>query len=98
MTEVNTQKLWSFDLVTEEGINVPIWIIVRFQQSDREHDQNTNNDTFYGPLITSAQCIIGTKRYTDNSILLIYNDDYSQGYGQIEQAFRALTKDQILQP
>ena len=28
-----------------------------------------------------------------------YNDDdYSQGYGQIKEAFKALTKDDILQP
>ena len=28
-----------------------------------------------------------------------YNDDdYSQGYGQIKEAFRALTKDKIIQP
>ena len=26
------------------------------------------------------------------------DDDYNQGYGQIKEAFRALTKDDILQP
>ena len=26
------------------------------------------------------------------------DDDYNQGYGQIEEAFKALTKDDILQP
>ena len=32
-------------------------------------------------------------------MLLNYNDDdYSQGYGQIKEAFKALTKDNILQP
>ena len=31
---------------TQEGIDVPIWIIVGFQQCDRQHDQNLNNDTF----------------------------------------------------
>ena len=58
-----------------------------------------NNDTFYRPLVTSAQCIIGTEKYPDGGILLNYNDDnYSQGYGQIKQAFKALTKDNLLQP
>ena len=58
-----------------------------------------NNDTFYRPLVTSAQCIIGTEKYPDSGILLNYNDDdYSQGYGQIKEAFKALTKDNILQP
>ena len=75
MKEVNTQKLWSFELVTQEGINVPIWIIVSFQQSDRQNDQNLNNDTSYRPPVTSAHCIIGTEKYPDSAIFLNYNDD-----------------------
>ena len=99
MKEVNTQNLWTFELGTQEGINVPIWIFVGFQQSNRQNEQNLNNDTFYRPLVTSAQCIIGTEKYPDTSILLNYNDDnYCQGYGLIKQAFKALTKDDLLQP
>ena len=99
MKEVNTQNLWSFELGTQEGINVPIWIIIGFQQSHRQHDQNLNKDTFYRPPVTSAQCIIGTEKYPDSAILLNYNDDdYSQGYGLIKQAFKDLTKDDILEP
>ena len=99
MKEVYTQKLWSFELGTQEGINVPIWIIVGFQQSDRQPDQNLNNYTFYRPPMTSAQCIIGTEKYPDSAFLLNYNaDDYSQGYTQIKEAFRALSKDDILKP
>ena len=40
MKEVNTQNLWTFELGTQEGINVHIWVIIGFQQSDRQHDQN----------------------------------------------------------
>ena len=99
MKEVNTQNLWTFELGTQEGINVPIWIFVAFQQNDRQNDQNLNNDTFYRPLVTSAQCIIGTEKYPDSGILLNYNDyDYSQAYGEIKEAFKALTKDNLLQP
>ena len=99
MKEVNTQNLWTFELGTQEGVNVPIWIFVAFQQNDRQNDQNLNNDTFYRPLVTSAQCIIGTEKYPDSGILLNYSDDnYSQGYGQIKEAFKALTKDNLLQP
>ena len=29
--------------------------------------------------------------------MLTYDDEYSQGYGQIKEAFRALAKDDILQ-
>ena len=99
MKEVNTQNLWNFELGSQEGVNIPIWIFEAFQQSDRQNSQNLNNDTFYRPLVTSAQCIIGTEKYPDTSILLNYNDDdYSQGYGQIKEAFKALTKDNLLQP
>ena len=46
MEEVNTQSFWTFELGVQEGINVPIWIYVVFQQSNRQHDQNLNNDAF----------------------------------------------------
>ena len=99
MKEVNTQKFWTFELGTQEGINIPTWVFVAFQQNDRQHDQNLNNDTFVRLLVISAQVVIGTERYPDSAILLNYeDDDYSQGYGQIKEAFRALTKDDILKP
>ena len=99
MKEVNTQNFWIFELGTQEGINIPTSIFVAFQQNDRQHDQNLNNDTFVRLSVISAQTIIGTERYPDSAILLNYDDDdYSQGYGQIKEAFKALTKDDILQP
>ena len=99
MKEVNTQNFWTFELGTQEGINIPIWIFVGFQQNDRQHDQNLNNDTFVRLPVISAQVIIGTERYPDCGVLLNYDDDdCSQGYGLIEEAFRALTKDDILKP
>ena len=30
MTEKNTQSFWNFKLGTQEGVNVPKWIIVAF--------------------------------------------------------------------
>ena len=99
MKEVNTQNFWTFELGTQEGINIPSWIFIAFQQNDRQHDQNLNNDTFVRLPITSAQVIIGTERYPDSGILLNYDDDnYSQGYGELKEAFKSLTKDDILQP
>ena len=98
MKEVNSQNFWTFELGVQEGINVPIWIYVVFQQSDRKPDQILNNDASYRMPVTSCQGIIGNSKHPDSGFLLSYNDDdYSQGYGQIE-AFRALTKDNILQP
>ena len=99
MKEVNNQNLWNFELGSHENMNVPIWIIIGFQQRDRQDSQNLNNDTFCRLPVVSAQCIIGTEKYLDAGILLNYDDDdYSQGYHQIKEAFRALTKDDILQP
>ena len=99
MKEVNTQNFWTFELGTQEGINIPTWIFVAFHQNDRQHDQNLNNDTFIRLPVISSQVVIGTERYPDSAILLNYDDDdYSQGYGLIKQAFKALTRDDILQP
>ena len=43
--------------------------------------------------------IIVTENYPDIGILLKYvDDDYSQGCGQIEEAFRALPEGDIFQP
>ena len=81
--EVNTQSLQGFELGTQE-INNPICINIGFQRRGRQKSQNFHNDTFYRPLVTSGQCIIGTKKYTDSAILLIPDDDdYCHGYGQL---------------
>ena len=99
MKEVNTQNFWTFELGTQEGINIPTWVFVAFQQNDRQQDQNLNNDTFVRLPVISAQVVIGTERYPDSGILLNYDDDdCSQGYGLIKEAFKALTEDDILQP
>ena len=98
MKEKN-QNLWNFDLGSQEGMNVSIFIIIGFQQQDRQDSQNLNNDTFCRLPFVSVQCIIGTEKYPDAGILLNYDDDdYTQGYSQVKEAFRALTKDDILQP
>ena len=79
-------------------MNIPIWIIKCFQQQDRQDSQNLNNDTFCRLPVVSAQGVIGTEKYPDSGILINYDDDdYSQGYHQIKEAFTALTKDDILQ-
>ena len=99
MKEVITQNLWTFELGTQEGINVPIWFFIVFQQNDRQHYRNLNNDNFYRMPVVSTQVIIGTEKYPDVWILTNNDDDdYSQGYHQIKEAFRAVTKDDILQP
>ena len=58
MKEVNSQNLWNFELGSQENINVPIWIIIGFQQQDRQDSQNLNNHTFYRLPVVSAQKVI----------------------------------------
>ena len=97
MKEVNNQNLWNFELSSHEKINVLIWIIIEFQQRDGQDSQNLSDDTFCRLPFVSAQCIIGTENFADAGILSNYDDDdYSQGYHQIKEAFKASTKDDIL--
>ena len=96
---MNIEKLWTVDLGTQEEIYVLQWIIVGFQQSDRQDSQNLIKDAFYRLPATSAQFICGTENYHDSAILIIYeDDDYSRGHGQIKEAFTALTKIDICKP
>ena len=99
MKEANTQNLLSFEIGGYENMNVPSLIFTGFQQRKRQDSQNLPNDSFYRPPVTSAQCIISNEKYPDSAILLNYIDDlHSQVYGLIKEAFRALTKDDILKP
>ena len=99
MRQVNNQKQRNFELASQETMNSPIWIIIGFQQQDRQDSQNLNEDTFCRLPVVSAQCGIGTEKYSDAVILLNYDDgEYNQGYSQIKETFRALTKHIILKP
>ena len=80
-------------------MNIPIWTNIGFQEEDRHDSQNLNNDTFCRLPVVSAQIVIGTEKHPDAGISLFYdNDDYSQGYSQTKEAFKALTEDDVLQP
>ena len=68
MKEVNNQNLWNFDLGSQKNMNLLIWIIIGFQQQDRQDSQDLNNDTFCRLPVVSAQCVIGTK----NILMLAY--------------------------
>ena len=59
MKEVKYQKLCTFESSSQESMNVPILIIVGFQQRDKQDSQDKNNDTFCRLPAVSAQLIIG---------------------------------------
>ena len=68
-------------------------MIISLQQQDRQSSQDLNNGTFCRLPITSAQCFIVTEKNPDAGMFLNYDDDdYNQGYGQIKEAFKSLTK------
>ena len=84
-------------------MNVPIWIIIGFQQRDRKDSQKLNNDSFCILPVTSVKCIIGTGKYPDAGKLVNYDDDdddddYCQGHAQIKEVVRALKPSDNLQP
>ena len=54
MKQVNNQNLWNFELGSQENMNVPIWIIIGFQQQDRQDFRNLNSDTFCRLPVISA--------------------------------------------
>ena len=68
MKEVNNQNLWNFELGSQESMNVPIWIIIGFQQQDRQDSRNLNNDTFLRLPVVSALCVNGT----ENILMRVY--------------------------
>ena len=76
----------------------PISIIIRFQQKNRQDLHNLNNGTFCRLSVVSAQPSIGIEKNPDAGLLLNYGDEYIQGYSQIKDTFRDLTKVDTLQP
>ena len=72
----------NFELGSQESMNVPVWIIIGFQQRNRQNYQNLNNDSFFWLPGTSAKGVIGTENHPDSGILLNYDDgDHCRGYG-----------------
>ena len=75
MQKVENRKKWQFQTGVEEGINIPIFKKIGFQQQDRQNSQNLNKGTFIRLPVTSAQCLMESEKYPDSAILLYYDDD-----------------------
>ena len=59
MKDVNSQNVWTFEVGSQAEMNVPIWIIVGFQETDRHDSQNLNNYSFCRPPVSCAQGFVG---------------------------------------
>ena len=69
-----------------------------FEQKNRLGSQEVNNDIFCRPPVTSTHCIIRTKKNPDSGRNRNYaDDDFSQGYGKTDEAFKCLKKYDFLQ-
>ena len=74
--EENTQRLWNFEVGSQERIHVPIWIVVGFQQKNRLKSENdTQKDTFNSLPVTCAESIIRTDKKLDAGKFMKCNDD-----------------------
>ena len=93
MEDINNQVPLNFELGPPENMKMPLCMSKGFQHRARQDTENLNSDTFFRLPVTSAQCAIGTEKDPDAGILSKFEDDeYSQGYGKPEEAFRALPK------
>ena len=71
MQDVNTKNIWSFELGAGDGIDVPIYIVVRVMQRNQFNQQHQNNDTFYRRSLVNAQAIIGSEKFPDAELIVI---------------------------
>ena len=62
MKEVNIQKLWNFELGSQENMNVPIWIYIGSQQRKRQKSQNLKNVSIFRQPVPNAHCNIETEK------------------------------------
>ena len=59
-----TENKWTFELGVETGNIVPMFVIVGFQRGNRLGRQNADNDVFYRPPVSRAQCNNGVGKKT----------------------------------
>ena len=99
MKDVTTENNWKFKLGVGDGIDVPIYVIVRFMRRDQFNQQHQSIDTFYRQSAVNVHCLVGSEKIPDAGINCNYViDKFSQAYGEIVSCFRHLAKDNVLQP
>ena len=54
MKEEKNQNHWSFELGSQENVNIAVWVFIGFQQRDRQNSHDLNNDMFCSLPVTSA--------------------------------------------
>ena len=91
---VNSNNNWSFEIGTESGTNIPIYVIVGFQTAARAGpDQTQNNAIFDRPDIIEASCNVGTVRYPDHEFQVDFNrNKYNEPFNEIIRFYKDYIK------
>ena len=84
MEDLSTENNWTYELGVEKVVDVSFYVFVGFMPIVQFYQQTQNNDTFYQPSVTNAQCDISTERYPDLGINCDHErDKFSHAYGEI---------------
>ena len=77
MKEVKTQNLKTFEIGTQEGLNVSVWILMGFQQSERPDSKLLNNGWFvlWTSSINGSMHYWNRTKHPDSGIILNGDDD-----------------------
>ena len=79
MKDVTTENNSGFELGIEDGIDLPIYVIVGFMHRHQFNQQHQNINTFYRPSVVNAQCIFVSEKFPDARTNCNYK--YTQAYG-----------------
>ena len=53
--DVTTENVWTFELGVEDGVDIPIFVVLGFMQRDQFKQQHQNKDSSYRPSVVNAQ-------------------------------------------
>ena len=65
---VDARKVWFFELGVKSGVDVPIPVIVGFQNRIITNDNTRENSVFYGPYVLTSHGIIRTVTFLEMGI------------------------------
>ena len=91
---VNSNNNWSFEIGTESGTDVPIYVIVEFQSAARVGpDQTQNNAIFDRPDVIEASCNVGSVKYPDNEFQVDFNrNKFNEPYKEVRRFYKDYIK------
>ena len=91
---VNSNNRWTMEIGTESGTDVPIYLIVGFQSTNKFNaDQAHSNGIFDRLDVTEASCHIGTTRYPDTEYSIDFDrNKYNDAYNEVRRFYKDYIK------